>query len=222
MNHRQRMRWKISSWSKTERAREFKGIKNPKKMEPQNPEYKDYAEKAKKTGKSWDYMSETAKERPVKGWGAFGGAGWGGGRSCSRSTKAPKSSFTAFLSFLVMRRMPARPNPSKTHRFADGEDMLLSLSVISLSRAFCSKRMETKSLWMMFLCCFVAICLKRRWGGEIRWERWFSPNRMKFTPKKKLLQTNTWAKKKIGWGHTLCVWEIAGPTWMDGRWKPSW
>lgn len=31
--------------SKTERAREFKGIKNPKKMEPQNPEYKDYAEK---------------------------------------------------------------------------------------------------------------------------------------------------------------------------------
>lgn len=90
-------------------------------MEPQNLEYEDQARKtlSKEMKVRWDYMSETAKERPIKGGGAFGGAGRGGGRSRRRSTKAPKSSFTAFLSFLVMRMMPARPNPSSTHMFVD-------------------------------------------------------------------------------------------------------
>lgn len=64
------------------------------------------------------YTSETAKVRPVRGWGALGGGGWGGGRSWRRWTKAPKSALTALFSFLVTIKMPANPNPNNTHKFA--------------------------------------------------------------------------------------------------------
>lgn len=69
------------------------------------------------------YTSETAKVRPVRGWGALGGAGWGGGSSWSLSINAPKSSLIAFLSFLVISRIPAKPNPKSTHRLAELEAM---------------------------------------------------------------------------------------------------
>lgn len=66
--------------------------------------------------------------RPVRGWGAFGGAGCGGGRSRSFSTKAPKSSLIAFFNFLVIKRIPASPSPSSTHRLAGLEAMFLQFS----------------------------------------------------------------------------------------------
>lgn len=76
----------------------------------------------KKSSKT--YTSETAKVRPVSGWGALGGAGWGGGSNCNFSINAPKSSLIAFLSFFVMKRIPANPNPNRTHRLAELEAMI--------------------------------------------------------------------------------------------------
>ena len=70
------------------------------------------------------YTSETAKVRPVRGWGALGGAGWGGGSSWSLPINAPKSSLIAFLSLFVISRIPAKPNPNRTHRFADLDAMI--------------------------------------------------------------------------------------------------
>lgn len=70
------------------------------------------------------YTSETAKERPVRGWGALGGRGCGGGNSCNRSMNAPKSAFTTRLSFFVIINIPAMPSPIKTHKFAD-EDAIV-------------------------------------------------------------------------------------------------
>lgn len=60
---------------------------------------------------------------PVKGWGALGGEGWGGGRSWNLNTKAPKSCLTTlfFFSFFVIIRIPAKPNPSNTHRLAGAD-----------------------------------------------------------------------------------------------------
>ena len=94
-----------------------------------------------------DYTSATAKERPVKGRGAFGGGGWGGGRSCKRSTKAPKSSFTALFSFLAINMMHATPNPSNTHMFAaEGEEdgMPLSLLLLLLQRVVDQRKQELR------------------------------------------------------------------------------
>lgn len=70
------------------------------------------------------YTSETAKVRPVSGWGALGGAGWGGGSSWSISINAPKSSLIAFLSFFVINRIPAKPNPKRTQRLAELDAMI--------------------------------------------------------------------------------------------------
>lgn len=111
------------------------------------------------------YTSETAKERPVRGWGAFGGAGWGGGSSWSRSINAPKSAFTALFIFLVNMSIPASPSPSNTHKFAD-EDAIQIQSFYLLT-------VEYAEFWLsswIYIKIFV-VHWAWGWGNEDKWAK---------------------------------------------------